>query len=150
VQEWFNRIGLVLQFVALFLLTPDIFGRERMETAATKLRKLTHQITAGILNRIKKRYGTLPLGIAAEGLYIIIGLGILFISHLPQVHWLAWVAGPIIFSGSLSLIRLVATLPLFFTGWLLERLLKRSFLPLGTMIFGFGFILLPWATWLPA
>jgi hypothetical protein len=34
---WLNRIGLTMQFLALFLLTPDIFGTERMEEAAERL-----------------------------------------------------------------------------------------------------------------
>jgi hypothetical protein len=105
-QEWFNRIGLVLQFVALFLLTPDIFGKERMETAATRLRNLTHEITAGTKERINKKYGSLPLGIAARGFFILIGSAIILISRLSAWHWIGFVGGPIVFNNGLSLILL--------------------------------------------
>jgi hypothetical protein len=33
---WLNRIGLFLQFTALFLVTPEIFGLERMKAIADR------------------------------------------------------------------------------------------------------------------
>ena len=33
-QDWLNRIGLTLQFVALFLVTPEILGKEKIAALA--------------------------------------------------------------------------------------------------------------------
>jgi hypothetical protein len=38
-QDWLNRIGLTLQFVALFLVTPEILGERKVEALAELWRK---------------------------------------------------------------------------------------------------------------
>ena len=43
-QHWLNRIGQTLQFIALFLVTPDIIGKERMTvTLGATSRRLAQQ-----------------------------------------------------------------------------------------------------------
>jgi hypothetical protein len=135
VQDWLNRIGLTLQFLALFLVTPEIVGAKRLEDADKKL--------ANVLRWIAPRWWT-GIGVGL----LVIQVAILIFT--PRSDW--WLPGA--FSIVTALV--FAWLGPGKGGKLILRLAERmaksdrTYLPVGAFIFTIGFVLLMCATFVPA
>jgi hypothetical protein len=54
VQDWTNRIGLTLQFISLWLVTPEIIGQARMTRAADYLRDANARKRARAQKRLQR------------------------------------------------------------------------------------------------
>jgi hypothetical protein len=146
-EDWLNRIGMTLQFIALFLVTPEILGEEKVVALARTLWVRPSQKIIKLFT--KEGAFTVVFWIIAVGgtlvcAYALSKLGGLF---LPDNWWTRLIRGWIFY-------------PVFFivvllTGFLIDGLenmflkiahSKRSFLPVGTVLIAIGFVLMMWAT----
>lgn len=151
-QNWLNRAGLILQLLALFLVTPEIFGEE-------KVRAVTVKFVVNPLVRTVAFFRRHPI-IRSCG-YVVVALAILSL----------WIAAHIGIEGSFTVVvrsesvadtalvlPVVGVIP--YGLWRLAKLLAhlvsvvidlaaqehRSFLPVGASFFVIGFVLLMVAT----
>jgi hypothetical protein len=134
-QDWLNRLGLTLQFIALFLTSPEIVGKERMAAAMGRMSERLAGATAWLLS----------VAFGALVLWIFLGHAT-FVSLEHDgvaVHW-----DRVIIITSLTI------------GWplslaILFRLFRavvdasRSFLPFGAGLFTLGYVLVMTATFVP-
>lgn len=142
-QDWLNRIGLTLQFVALFLVTPEIVGEEKVKDVTDRLiRKPLRSLAVRLVD--SHRLAT-NLSLATF-LLICLALSFFFGELLK---------GP--FSALIVLAFPVAAGATFiFLLWSFSRIVAwlvqtpRSFLPIGAALFTCGFALLMWATFVRA
>lgn len=151
-QNWLNRAGLILQFLALFLVTPEIFGEEKVRAATTKyvVGPLVRLVAYFRRHPIIRGIGYAVLAFAILCLYIAVHVGING-------------SFTVIFRGEsvadiLLILVVVAVIP--YVLWRLAKLVAavasrmidkaaavhRSFLPLGASLFAVGFVLLMAAT----
>jgi len=149
-QDWLNRIGLTLQFVALFLVTPEIIGQEKVAALADKL----WIKPLAVVKKITRHYLLISLA-------LFIALPIIFrdsanqllqpdVAFLNTFPW-NWVYD---FLMGLTILGSIRLLDLSLSGIniVIDNVIKspRSFLPVGAFIFTIGFILLIWATFVHA
>jgi hypothetical protein len=154
-QDWLNRIGLTLQFFALFFVTPEIIGSKRVD-------ELIRTLWTKPLIRLR----SMALG------FKILGAGFLsaaVIALLIEVYPLAtpqfWETTD--YGGVIPYIIVATIVPLLFwialfvgacvlvakgLGKLIDWVIKvpKSALPIGAGLFTVGFILLLWATFVHA
>jgi len=172
VEDWANRIGLTLQFISLWLVTPEIIGQARMTRAADYLRDANARKRARAQKRLQRTvkmvkdlgWGGLLM------LFVVIGLEQAFFTFTRQGSGHGHRAARIPFSLSNLAIVVVAngTVALFalallasyhlVTSWArggLHLLLDAGartphrFLLTGAFLFSVGFVVLLCATWLP-
>lgn len=151
-QNWLNRAGLVLQFLALFLVTPEIFGEDKVRAATKKylVDPLVRMVAFFRRHRRLRGVGYAVLAAAILVVYVAVHVGI---------------------NGSLTLtlggespaeevIAVVVILALPYLLWRLAKALStvaarmidgaatahRSFLPIGAVLFAVGFVALLAAT----
>jgi hypothetical protein len=141
-QIWLTRAGLVIQFVALFLLTPDIFTTERMQAATSRLRGYPTQLSATIL-RFNLR-GVRGVKEAISFPAVLLAVGVVLLVWEPS-SVLMWVGLAFTVLGGLPLALFIVSFGLFLVGELLDELSNsnHSFLVLGCVLFtaGFGILL---------
>lgn len=151
-QNWLNRAGLILQFLALFLVTPEIFGEDRVRAATTKY-------VVGPLVRTVAFFRRHPV-IRTFG-YVVLAFGLLCLwiaAHVGINGSFILVLDDESFAGLLLILLVVGVIP--YVLWRFAKLLAhtisrlidkaatehRSFLPVGASFFVVGFLLLMAAT----
>jgi hypothetical protein len=128
--EWLNRIGLTLQLVALFLVTPEIIGRERMTAALDKYSEKFATVARLI-------FGSLVVGFVAFDVWS----RLVIPSH--AVHGFQWrwiIINSAIWLGWAGLLVVIVI------SWNYVVKAARTFLPMGAVMFVLGFACLMWAT----
>jgi hypothetical protein len=142
-----NQVGLSFQFIALWLVTPDIIGEERMLKAGEKLQ--------GAADRLRKPMvsgsgSCLFVGCVFVGAFIVTGGGGLAVM---EFNWnlltylkIAGVIVAIIFGVPLAM--LILSVPIYALSWLAKKTTKSSktLLAAGAYCFTIGFGLLFAAT----
>ena len=149
-QDWLNRTGLVLQFLALFLVTPEILGQEKVDLLAQKL-------WIQPLNRLA------AWSDASKGTLGWTIFGIIFIWNVVWnfiFNYKVYFEGErdygkmmgVVFRGDgipvAITIALAVTVVLVMKGVRKFAASKRTYLPLGAVLFTVGFGALMWATWI--
>ena len=151
-QNWLNRGGLLLQFVALFLVTPEIFGEDKVRAATMRY---VVQPLVRLVAFLRRHPVLRALG------YLFVAVLLLFVYFV--VH--AGIAGGltvVVDGNSVAQVVLVGIVVVVvpYLLWTLAKLLSglagraidraatvhRSFLPIGASLFAIGFVLLMAAT----
>jgi hypothetical protein len=155
-QDWLNRIGLTLQFIAVFLVTPEIIGRERVgkfvdDSLGLSVRWLGRftSWSIGFSGDKLIRYILMPAGFAI-GYLVARHLGISDATVLGGIAFIAIIfgAGAIFYYLSYTIIAvIIVSVSRIMKAWLKSG---RSFLSLGATLFIVGFICLMWATFVHA
>lgn len=150
-----NQIGLISQFIALWLVTPGIIGEERMREAgekladaADRLRKPIKSIAGNCL--FFAGCGLLAVLCGGVGIYLIVGLiGSFFYSHMTLVTPLEIIGGILAFGFAVPLVMLILSVPISGISWLIRTTIKsdKTLLVAGACCFTIGFGLLLSATW---
>ena len=155
-QNWLNRGGLVLQFLALFLVTPEIFGEEKVRAATANyvVGPLVRLVAYCRKHPILRGVGYAVLAFAILCLYIAVHVGIngsftvvlrgesvddilLLVVVVTVVPYVLWRLAKLVATVASRIIDKAATA-------------HRSFLPLGAALFAVGFLLLMAATFVHA
>lgn len=125
-EDWLNRFGLLFQFIALYLVTPEIVGRERMNKLFQTLEKPS----------VKR-------GILAGFVSLALGVGFPLVGNLSN-------------SGFENFLLLAVFSALFWAGvdgaidlWRKLARDERRMIGSGALIFTVGFFLLEAATFHP-
>lgn len=151
-QDLLNRFGLTLQFISLWMVTPEIIGEERIlhgAAAARSFAERTRGRASGVnIKLLETKYvlilGPFVLLVGAGAITQLLGFGI------PRA---------LVTFGAVSIpalwILVLLTLVIRGMGWIesVLRILASSrhrLLIGGGVLFTIGYILLMWATWLPA
>ena len=144
-QDWLNRIGLTLQFVAVFLVTPEILGKERVGRFANRAWISPFSRYRAFLKRNED-----PIWITITVITVPTFIALLF-SLLWKYNangWWLLVALIAFYTVPLALVKLYGGIskPL---GRLAEKMIasSTSFLWIGAFIFALGYVLLMSATW---
>lgn len=128
--EWLSRSGLLLQFISVFMVTPEILGADRLRMLHAEVVARTRRHTAAI---------TVAVGLLLAGAVLAV---LALLSNVVEIR----------LTGSLGLVVVVATLYLIVSrsnrvaGWLIVRALRyvdqpRSHIPIGAFLFVVGFAL---------
>ena len=152
-QGWANRIGLILQFLSLWLVTPQIIGEDHMLRGAAKLRTGSEH-ARNFLGELRDWVMEHLVGcIFLIGILVVAPLMLIYGSSLNGAP--SWIVVP---AGSVALAisglycgAYVVSLAMWVMGGLLAVAAgsPRRFLLSGGVLFTLGFIVLLWATWLP-
>ena len=147
-QDWLNRIGLTLQFVALFFVTPEIIGEEKVRSMARTIWVEPISKSKDLLTRHRRR----AVLIYAFTLAALVATAELWIPETFMPKSLTYFVYPTLaFGVSLVIARafkLVGRGIAALANWIIDS--PRTFLPVGAFIFTVGFILLIWATFIHA
>lgn len=128
--DWLSRAGLLLQFISVFLVTPEILGADRLRLIHTQVVARTRRHTVAI---------TVAVGLLLAGAVLAL---IALLSNVVEIR----------LTGSLGLVVIAAVLYLIISrsnrvaGWLIARALHyveqpRSHIPIGAFLFVVGFAL---------
>jgi hypothetical protein len=139
VENWLNRSGLSLQFVALFLVTPEIVGTERLAS-------FTNEVWANPMKSLIAFHER--RGFWYKQFWSVLSTVILVV--LALVGYLAFANSWAWWKVALTfvVVTFIFTGGTIFVGFIFKKLVnaKRSYLPFGALLFTLGFILLMWAT----
>ena len=156
-QDSLNRVGLTLQFLSLWLVTPQIIGEQRMTEYAEEVHRQLNTV---------RRFITNHFGMTLLGVVVISGILRLtpydsLIAHAlgkPRNEFLKFVAYWL--PGLASLLSTIAAvLVVYLASMALARLTdgvrwlassSQSYLILGALLFTVGFGFLLGATWVPS
>ena len=152
VQNWLNRTGLVLQFLALFLVTLEIFGEEKVRAATGKylVNPLVRMVAYFRRHPILRGGGYAALAVLILVVYAAVHVGI--------NGSLTVTLGGDSLAAEVIAVVVIAALPYLL--WRLAKALstlaarmidgaataRRSFLPVGAFLFAVGFLALLAAT----
>jgi hypothetical protein len=139
-----NQTGLAFQFIALWLVTPDIIGEERMRKAGVKLAKVADRLQKPIASFSGN---CLFLGCLFIGLAVISGsgFGVIIVASdwnpLTVLKIIGAIAAAII---GVPFVLLILSLPIAALSWLARKTVNssKSFLAAGAYCFTIGFCLL--------
>ena len=172
-QDWANRIGLTLQFISLWLVTPEIIGQARMTQAADYLRDVNARKQAQAQKRLQRTVKMVkdPGWVGLLMLFVVIGLEQAFFTFARQGSGhhghtaaripfsLSNLAVVTIGNGAVALLALAFLasyhLVISWARGALRLLLDAGartphrFLLTGASLFSVGFVVLLCATWLP-
>jgi hypothetical protein len=145
-EDWLNRIGLTLQFVALFLVTPEILGEKKVDSLSELWKKPLGWIEKHLTRNVIVLIGTLLL-LAGIRIYTQV-----VPPRSAQHRFLGSVWGLFAFVLCLGIVvwiiqYLLSWVPRI-AGYIANR--SKGFFAVGAFIFTIGFALLMWATFVPA
>jgi len=142
-----NQVGLFFQFIALWLVTPDIIGEERMLKAGAKLRKAAERLRKPM---VSGSGSCLFLGCFFVGAFFLTGGGGLavFEFNWNLLTYLKIVGVIVAVILGVPITMLILAVPIYALSWLAEKTTKSSktLLAAGAYCFTIGFGLLFAAT----
>jgi hypothetical protein len=151
-QDWLNRLGLTLQFLALWLVTPQIVGEDLMLKAGKSLSAMA-KAWADFVRKIRKALNSLREALAA--LFFLLGVIAVILLYTDPAHsvgyWMLAVFGSVL--SALTIIAVVVSLIALVMsglGWLSRTSTRsaHSLLIAGAIVFTTGFGVLLAATWI--
>ena len=151
-QDWLNRLGLTLQFLALWLVTPQIVGEDLMLKAGKSL-SAKAKAWAKFLQKIWWTVDSLRDKLT--GLLFLLGVPVFilyFIGPTHSVGYWALEASSLVTGALVAILLVVGLIALVMSGlsWL-SRTSTRSahgLLIAGAIVFTAGFAVLLVATWI--
>jgi hypothetical protein len=154
-NAWLNRLGLTLQFLALFFVTPAILGKKKMLKAGKKLTAFSN-LSEAIMEAIKEAADSGQTVLSLLGAPLLIVAAILYYRwHTGPAHSVGfWIGAPLLWvSGIVLLIYLVAAIvaPVMSALSRLSEISSSStpaLLRTGAIFFAVGFAVLLAATWI--
>jgi hypothetical protein len=151
-QDWLNRLGLTLQFLALWLVTPQIVGEDLMLKAGKSLSAMA-EAWADFVRKIRKAVNSLRETLVV--LFFLLGVIAFILLHTGPAHsvgyWMLAIFGSVLAAlGIISLVASLVALVMSGLGWL-SRTSTRSahgLLIAGAIVFTAGFAVLLAGTWI--
>jgi hypothetical protein len=161
---WMTRIGLTLQFFSLWLVTPEILGREKMEKPTESVHRLLERLAKQVRSKPRALF---PLA-AKSTAYLTFFLFVVtivsnfapspgmfdptfgYVHHVP-IKKFAPFAGTII---GFYIAFVITLYIVYFIIWVIGMMVEYSTKSLhvlaavGAVLFTVGFIALLWATWI--
>jgi hypothetical protein len=150
-EDWLNRVGLTLQLVALFLVTPEIIGRERTKTMVKlfnpfyllfyplEVARNWSDDPESYLRRFRKTVFYIVAAAYVGTFSAILIISIICVIRYPLLLWI-----PPLFSTWI-----IGIWWLNRTFWKFVNRKNFSSLALGAWLFILGFVCLMWATFHP-
>lgn len=128
--DWLSRAGLLLQFVSVFLVTPEILGAERLKILHAQLVTRTRRHSAGI---------TVAVGLLLAGAALAV---IALLSSVVEIRLTGWLGLAIVVAALYFILSRSNRL----AAWLIRRALHyveqpRSHILIGAFLFVVGFAL---------